>query len=65
MSTDNSKEMRSLSDAALVALLYRALIGVKRGDCWCDVAIGNPMMGGKHDTHCLVAQEAIKEARRG
>lgn len=29
------------------------------GGCFCEVAIGNPMMGGKHSLACVCATEAL------
>ena len=41
--------------------LLKALTYLKHsGDnCWCGVAIGNPMMGGVHSVACKLAQAAI------
>lgn len=33
--------------------------------CWCDVAIGNPMLGGKHMRSCLNAQKIMNEIEGG
>lgn len=41
-------------------LLKTALIGLKRGDCWCEVGIGNPMLRGKHLQPCLFAQTILE-----
>jgi hypothetical protein len=36
--------------------LREALADLKRGDCWCEVAIGNPMCRGEHSSGCKKAQ---------
>lgn len=41
--------------------LLKALQGLKRGDCFCEVAIGNPMLGGSHTESCIYASKIIKE----
>lgn len=37
------------------------LKAMKRGDCWCEVATGNPMMQGRHSLACLETQRYFKE----
>ena len=34
--------------------LTKLLLKMKHGNsmCWCDVALGNPMLGGKHTDLC-------------
>ena len=39
--------------------LVKVLRLLKRGDCWCEVGIGNPMLRGKHTQQCLIAQELL------
>lgn len=46
------REMESLIDV---------LVGLKRGECWCEVAVGNPMMKGKHSLYCARATILLKE----
>lgn len=42
-----------------IVVLKDALEGLKRGpDCWCEVAIGNPMMTA-HSTACDNARDAL------
>jgi hypothetical protein len=44
-------------------VMTNALLGLRLGaDCWCEVAIGNPMYGGKHTSACLAAREAVRLA---
>lgn len=33
-------------------ILAGFIMRLRRGDCWCDVAISNPMMEGKHSALC-------------
>ena len=40
-------------------LVFKALMDLKRGDCWCEMAIGNPMMRG-HSPHCENAKRAME-----
>lgn len=42
--------------------LAAALLAVKRGDCWCDMGIGNPMVRD-HSPGCLQAQAAVETTR--
>ena len=42
-----------------VAKLRRILRALRRGDCYCEAGIGNPMMPG-HTEACIAAQEATK-----
>lgn len=32
--------------------LVEALHALKRGDCWCEAGVGNPMMQGRHSAAC-------------
>jgi len=50
--------------AARIKELEEALRGLKRGDCFCECGINNPMMGGKHSDACLQAQAALSGARK-
>ena len=45
--------------------LLAALESLKHNneDCWCDCAIDNPMMHGKHSAACIQARAAIAKAR--
>ncbi len=40
-------------------LAEKVVDNLRRGSCWCEVAIGNPMMKG-HTWTCLAAQEWMK-----
>ena len=42
--------------------LLEALKALRRGSCFCDCAIDNPMMGGKHSDACKNAMAAIAKA---
>ncbi len=48
------------SERLQIHQLVRALKGVKRGECWCEMAVGNPMVH-KHAPQCLNAQAVIKK----
>ena len=54
-----------LAEAEKRAARYRkALIGLKRcNSCWCEVAIDNPMLGGRHLPQCDKAREALASDR--
>ena len=47
--------------AKRLAELEQAVLGLKLGDCWCDMATGNPMMT-RHSQACVKAQELTKNA---
>jgi hypothetical protein len=51
--------------AARIKELEEALKGLRRGDCFCEAGIDNPMMGGKHSEECLRAKSALSGARKG
>ena len=59
-------EQLALWNAApsLIAQLAEALNGLLLGDCWCEVAIDNPMYQGKHTDACDAARAAIAEAEK-
>ncbi len=38
--------------------LEQLVNGLRRGSCWCEAGIDNPMMGGKHSEVCLQIQAA-------
>jgi hypothetical protein len=40
---------------------FKALTLLKRGDCWCEMAIGNPMIHD-HSEGCKIAQELFAPA---
>jgi hypothetical protein len=39
--------------------LKEIIRGLKRGDCWCEMGIGNPMVSS-HSPQCIAAQKAIE-----
>lgn len=45
---------------ARIVDLEKALIGLKRGECWCDVGIGHPLMT-EHSVSCKFARNALVE----
>lgn len=40
--------------------VLRVLRDLKRGDCWCEVAIGNPMLQGRHTQACMAAKALME-----
>ena len=42
-----------------LAELRHALLYLKRGECWCEASIDNPMMGGRHTKACDLATTAL------
>jgi hypothetical protein len=56
----------ALPDELANGNLLKTLNGLKRGSCWCEAGIDNPMMAGRHSADCLAAQVAIEDhqARR-
>ena len=42
-----------------VAELVQVIKGLKRGSCWCEMAIGNPMVSS-HSEKCKAAREAVR-----
>ena len=50
------------------AILYEALLNLRQNydddeDCWCEVAIGNPMCKG-HSLSCVEALRVTKKYRK-
>lgn len=43
--------------------LREALVGLKRGHCWCEAGIGNPMMHGGHTVGCDTTRALLHEAK--
>ena len=41
------------------AELKKVIHLLKRGDCWCEMAVGNPM-ATEHDKGCLAAKEILE-----
>lgn len=72
---------RPITDEAseIIALLYQrvraaeaerdrlreALLNLKRGACWCEVGIGNPMVRGVHSNACQRALDVVGASRPG
>jgi hypothetical protein len=54
--------MMTLERAALV-IAVEALNRLKRGECWCEMAIGNPTVR-EHSKGCDLARAAIETAGR-
>ncbi len=50
--------MNERSQRLQIRALSQALKGVKRGSCWCEMAVGNPMVHS-HSPQCLNAQVVI------
>ena len=44
--------------------LFEALLGVKRGDCWCERGIGNPMLSSCTDA-CMRVKAIMFEITKG
>lgn len=47
----------------LLAALEGLVVDDSGGPCWCECAIGNPMMGGKHSAACLAARAVISKTQ--
>ena len=45
--------------------LLVAIEGLKRGQCWCEVAVGNPMMRGIHGKHCDAVRKLVAKVKGG
>lgn len=43
--------------------LREALLNLKRGACWCEVGIGNPMVRGVHSNACQRALDVVGASR--
>jgi len=52
------RERAEKAEAALMGLCRGKSIFYPKG-CWCEVAIGNPNLGGRHSAACLAAQAAL------
>ena len=39
-----------------IVRLRALILSLKRGSCWCEMGIGNPMMRGAHTEACRQAQ---------
>ena len=59
--TDCNTPIERDSAAALrSAEIMQALLALKRGSCWCEMAVGTPYCNG-HSSACLRAQELTGE----
>jgi hypothetical protein len=60
---DNKWVKVTLSDKLLVAApeLFEAIKLLRKGDCFCEFGIGNPMYK-EHTKGCILAQQAIAKA---
>lgn len=52
-------ECNAVPFARILLDLAESLRAVKRGDCWCEVGIDNPMMRGRHSVACARASELL------
>lgn len=58
----NAREMEikactlAITELAMASMVIRSL---KRGDCWCDMAIGHPLIKS-HSEACLSAQQFME-----
>jgi hypothetical protein len=41
------------------AALRTLIKSLRRGNCWCEAGIGNPMVAGRHTEACEDAQKAV------
>lgn len=56
-----ARDHLALVEALDLIRKLRAVIGLlKRGSCWCELGIGNPMVRG-HSDACRRAREALDE----
>ena len=53
-------EWIKMNDLAMELLV--ALKAQKLGTCWCEVAIGNPNLRGRHTSTCDLARLAVSRA---
>ena len=53
------KDELFLQNRQRVERVVKLLEALKRGDCWCETAIGNPMQRG-HSKSCKEAVEVMK-----
>lgn len=51
---EDPTELRKQRDELIIALSQ-----LKRGDCWCESGIGNPMMKGGHSYDCNFAKQTL------
>lgn len=54
---------RAQTGGRMKAKLLSALESLGNHDCWCEVAIGNPMFGGRHSRKCLEIAALVKRGR--
>ena len=58
----NCRRTRAEAEAE-TARLREALVNLKRGACWCEVGIGNPMVRGVHSNACQRALDVVGASR--
>ena len=59
------KDRTLLAYMELEEKMRKALKGLKRGECFCECGLDNPMMAGAHSKECQAARAAIKAAEEG
>ncbi len=47
----------------LIEKMYALIQNMKRGDCWCEVAIGNPMASHYKGCNCERAKQIVSEVK--
>lgn len=47
-----------------LALGLAVVKSLKRGDCWCEVAIGNPNLAGVHTPQCVNARRYVEQLEK-
>ena len=60
--TSYNEEDNDAHRFAATSDMYEALKGLRRGSCFCECGIDNPMMRGRHTAACIAAQSAIAKA---
>lgn len=49
-------QIEEIGEKIVIRNLKQIIQDLKRGDCWCEMAVSNPMVGS-HSKACLDAQE--------
>lgn len=63
MAREDTKELAHIKMRKQRDELVIALSQLKRGDCWCEAGIGNPMMQGGHSYDCNFAKQVIDRCK--
>lgn len=63
MSKPNIKEIE-IDVKEIISDLKMLLHYLKRGSCWCEVGIDNPMYKGEHTNGCLQAQKIVDKLKK-